>query len=336
MQQKDDKMVIAAEDCSAITNPSQENDDLQNEILNHVSHSRAIFKCQHKDEPELSFEEKKTIALNLLEKSPPQFLARFGNFLKLEHLSYFRNISNDYEISFYLKRLQRYFDREQRQVDVKNRRYEALKSLVEKGEYFSETEMMKRNPLLYDQLVGRYLTEEEKKARDNIDTQNITFVNLLMESIERDMVRNFKQGQQDAEDEIDEECDSDEEEGNKCESREANEVESDNEEEFDSDEESEGENNSVKKEKAAERTKSEEKRENFQEKNVIKNWGEISQLKDTYESEKHEKQQRDLFWYQIPGNEQQMLKQEFVSYMYQSFMDGRDLDFDYRYFTVVY
>ena len=296
-QDKNIMIITAKNDSSATQNPCLENCPAQNEMLVHLAHSRAIFKSQQKDEPELSFEEKKTIALNLLEKSPFQFLCNFGRFLKEEHLSYFEKIKSDnYEISFYLKRLHRYFNRSTRKKDVKNRRYEALKSLVEKGEYFSETEMMKRNPLLYDQLVGRYLTEEQKKVRDNIDTQNITFVNLLMESIDRDIVRNFKQDQQDAEDEVDEECDSDEE----------------------SEEENNTEGKSILEEK-----------KDFVEKKANKNWGEMSHPKDIYESEKHQKQ-RNLFWYQIPSNEQNMLKQEFVSNMYQSFLDGRDIDFDYR------
>lgn len=273
-------------------------DSLRNEMLDHLAKSKAFFKSQHKDDPELSIEEKRNVASNLLEKSYSQFLARFGHFLRREHLSFFEKFSdNDYEISFYLKRLERKFQKTWKgktklEIDVKNRRFEALKSLVEKGEYFSETEMMKRNPLLYDHLVGRYLTEDEKKVRDNIDTQNITFVNLLMESIERDIVRNFKKDQQDAEDEVEEECDSDEE----------------------SEEE-----NFLEKSKSSMKNKEGEKK-----------WGELSNPKDIYEAEENERM-KDLFWYQISKNEQQMLRQEFVSNMYQSFLDGHDIDFDYRY-----
>ena len=272
-QQNVSKMVIAPEvGCSAIQNPFEENSHLQNEILNHVANSSAVFKSQQRDEPELSFQEKRTIALDLLEKSPSEFLSKFGYFLKVEHLSYFRSISDDeYEISFYLKRLDRYFDKEKRFVDVRNRRYEALKSLVDKGEYFSETEMMNRNPLLYNRLVGRYLTSEEKLERDNIDTKNISFANLLIETIDRNILRDLEQKQKDAEDEVDEECDTDDE--------------------------NERENDSVRTDE------------------------------DTFEIEEIEIPC-------IPSDEQKILKQEFISHMYQSFLDGKDEDFDYRYFTV--
>lgn len=49
--------------------------------------------------------------------------------------------------------------------------------MVEEGSYFTEMEMRNRNPLLYEELVGKYLTPEERKERlNNIDTANITYV----------------------------------------------------------------------------------------------------------------------------------------------------------------
>lgn len=58
--------------------------------------------------------------------------------------------------------------------------------MLKEDSYFSEIEMMKRNPLLYEQLVGQYLTEEEKRERDKFEMKdNTTFVKILMEGIER-------------------------------------------------------------------------------------------------------------------------------------------------------
>lgn len=281
----------------------EEDSPLKAEMLDHLAKSKAFFKSEQKNDPELSFDEKRNVASSLLMKNPSQFLSRFGHFLKKEHLDYFTKLSeNNYELSFHINRLCRNFQltskgKTKMEIDVKNRRFEALKSLVDKGQYFSETEMMKRNPLLYEHLIGRYLTEDEKKARDNIDTENITFVNLLMESIDRNIVRNFKQDQQDAENDVEEECDSDEE------------SEEEDEEEDDED-------------KCKKGTKTEDKK-----------WGEMSHPKDIYEAEENERQ-RDLFWYHIPQKEQQMLRQEFITNMYQSFLDGRDIDFDYRYLSI--
>lgn len=57
------------------------------------------------------------------------------------------------------------------QVQIKNRRFEALKKLITEGSYFSEEEMRKRNPLLYEQLIGQFLTEEEKHDREYDTTE---------------------------------------------------------------------------------------------------------------------------------------------------------------------
>jgi hypothetical protein len=47
---------------------------------------------------------------------------------------------------------------------------------VKEGIYFSEKEMKQRNPLLYQQLIGQYLTKEEVKDRNNADRTDIKYV----------------------------------------------------------------------------------------------------------------------------------------------------------------
>jgi len=47
-----------------------------------------------------------------------------------------------------------------------------MKKLVKEGIYFSDKEMRQRNPLLYQQLIGQYLTQkelEERKVADRPD-----------------------------------------------------------------------------------------------------------------------------------------------------------------------
>lgn len=78
-----------------------------------LSNEKAHFKSQHKDDPELSDVEKRKIAEDLLERSPAQFLSRFGQFLSEDHLLYFsgdavRHKNEAYEIGFHLRRLQRF------------------------------------------------------------------------------------------------------------------------------------------------------------------------------------------------------------------------------------
>jgi hypothetical protein len=47
---------------------------------------------------------------------------------------------------------------------------------VKEGIYFSEKEMKQRNPLLYEQLVGQYLTKKEVEDRKNADRADIKYV----------------------------------------------------------------------------------------------------------------------------------------------------------------
>ncbi|XP_043250429.1 coiled-coil domain-containing protein 97 isoform X2 [Colletes gigas] len=217
-----------------------------------------------------------------------ELLNHFGHYMKEEHLKYFEERKDKgYEIAYHINRLQRYFNNSTRLTDVKNRRYQALKTLVEQGEYFSESEMMKRNPLLYEHLVGQYMTEKQKKLRDNIDTKNITFVNLLMESIERDSLKQKRMLQEEEEQNVLEETESDEEQGDIS---------------------------------VSQRLNCNEDR-TFQ-------WGTLVTLQNKIEHQNIHRQ-IDKSPCNISKTEQQILKQEFVSNMYQNFLDGRDTDFDY-------
>lgn len=270
-----------------------EKDDLENELLDHVANSKAIFKSQQKGEPELTFEEKRAIAGKLLEKSCCLFLSKFGHYLKVEHLEYFSK-SQDYETVYHVNRLRRYFNNSTRRIDVRNRRYEALKTLIEKGDYFSECEMMKRNPLLYEHLVGQYLTEEEKKARDTIDTPSANYVDILMETIERSKLQSRLKSQQKEEDEVREENDSDDDDNDDDDSK-----------------------NSVTS------------KTNFDKQNYHQ-WGENLDEVTDKDKDRDKKLQSSKI-HKISNQEIKLLRQEFVTNMYQSFLDGKDRDFDYRY-----
>ncbi|KAK9309663.1 hypothetical protein QLX08_000860 [Tetragonisca angustula] len=256
--------------------------NLEEELLHHVAKSKAIFKSQQKDDPDLTFEEKLVIARNILQKSYCLFLSKFGHYMKKEHLKFFAKSKNeDYEIAYYFNKLQRYFNSSTRQTDVKNRRYQALKTLIEEGEYFSESEMMKRNPLLYEHLIGQYMTEEQKRLRDNIDTKNITFVNLLMENIERDNLKMKQKLQEEEEQDVLEGNDTDEEQ------------------------------------KIVYASKNHGEKATY--------WAIIPIV----ENKVQHKNEIIKNPHCISKSQKQVLKQEFVTNMYQNFLDGKDIDFDY-------
>lgn len=174
-------------------NISDESYDPIHDIIDFLIHNDNVpFKSQQIGENHLKKAEKRTIAHNLFQKSPSSFLEKYGKYLKLEHLTYFENCKqeqNQYELNYHIANLKLQLNESKNKAIVKNRRFEALSRMIDDGSYFSETEMMHRNPLLYEQLVGKYMSENEKVARDDIDLENITLLNVLLEGIDRKNVK---------------------------------------------------------------------------------------------------------------------------------------------------
>lgn len=261
-----------------------------NEIINDlVNDSEICFKNQQRGEADLQNEEKSAIAKEIFEKSKVLFLTRFGRFLKPEQLNYFKVFEKDsegYEVSIILQDLIRTNSHKKRNVNVKNRRYEALKELIGENSYFSEVEMMKRNPLLYEQMVGQYLTKAEKLERDRINRKDLTFVKLLMEKIERDESDSKKAIQERYEDDVMEEQDSD------------------------SDEEPD--------------PKVDKSQHSWYEDvapSTSYRWGEIESKSGSHNSSNVPP---------VTPKERNLLRDEFVAIMYESFLDGKDTDFNYK------
>lgn len=307
----------SAADYPVSSSDATQHHDLAEELLNHLANdTTAIFKSQQKGEPELTTREKRVIAEKLLERSHCSFLAKFGHHLKEEHLKYFIK-DEDYETVYHVKRLQRYQNNRTRRIDVRNRRYEALKRLTEKGEYFSECETMKRNPLLYEHLVGRYLTEEERKARDSIDARNATnYADVLMEIIERDKLQRDLKSQQREEDGAREENDSDDDEEEEDKSRD--------------DASTTAAAAETGKEESGGDTRSTTKDFN----KSYHQWGGNLDATNGKDRGDETRQSSKVQGKKISKEERRLLRQEFLTNMYESFLDGKDRDFDYRYILV--
>jgi len=117
---------------------------------------------QQRGDPELTSEEKLQRLRSKLGENPGSFLHQFGKYLEASHLECFKSIRDDnYEVDFHLKQME--ISTGARSIQIKNRRYEALQKLVDTSDYFTEEEMQRRNPILYNQLVGRYHTKEERE-----------------------------------------------------------------------------------------------------------------------------------------------------------------------------
>lgn len=152
-------------------------------MLARVAVSDAHFKHQQRGEPELTLEDKIEIAQSIFDKSKANFLSRFWNYLELEDIEVFKNSMDGYEVDFYVKQIMKSKNKVFQQNRVKNRRYEAMKELISEGEYFSEEEMKYREPYLYEQFVGQYLTQEEIQAK--VDKSDLTFSNILLKHIDQ-------------------------------------------------------------------------------------------------------------------------------------------------------
>ncbi|CAG0903530.1 unnamed protein product [Cyprideis torosa] len=134
--------------------------------------TEAYFKNQQRGEPDLTTNEKLVILAEVYSKGPAAFLGRFGSFLRQEDLVLFDNIDpDDYEASFHLEEIRRRLQiapsadaakvrskRLARETATRNRRYAALQELASSSSYFTEAEMRKREPVLFDQMIGRSKT----------------------------------------------------------------------------------------------------------------------------------------------------------------------------------
>ncbi|XP_028174420.1 coiled-coil domain-containing protein 97 [Ostrinia nubilalis] len=162
--------------------------------------TKISFKNAHVNEEEARTSDKLQIAHDVYKKSPLEFLLRYGKYLTPNHIQYFENVKvpEDINLSSFqdcVEKLKVYHSAECKHKRVRNRRYRALQKLQNESDYFSEKQMMSRNPLLYEQLIGQYLTDEEIHERDGIDRENLTFLDLILETVDRNQIRETKNEQ---------------------------------------------------------------------------------------------------------------------------------------------
>ena len=76
-----------------------------------------------------------------------------------------------------------------------------MKELEAGGDYFSEDEMKRREPLLYEQMIGRFLTEEEQQQQvtEAIDHSDLRFSTILLAHMEDAQQRALYKYQQEEE-----------------------------------------------------------------------------------------------------------------------------------------
>lgn len=180
-------------------------------MLCRIAGSDAVVKSQQRGEPDLTVDAKVAILQEILDRGPASFLMRFGRYLVEDDLGNFAHLKGDYETEFRLKEVKNILDSKKKKTGIRNRRYECLQRLMKDSDYFSEENMRKRSPLLYEQYIGQYLTEEEKLERDRaaMGQHDPCLSELLMNRQEKEMNDWYLEYQRDQEACVEEEDDSD-------------------------------------------------------------------------------------------------------------------------------
>ena len=164
--------------------------------------SGLTVKSQQRGEPNLTHDQKVEILTSLLHQKPGAFLMRFGRVLSASDLVWFDDLMPlDYEVDYRVKELRKNLamSLKSRENIVKNRRFEYLKELMDRGSYFSEEEMRNRNPLLFEHYVGQYLSEEERQQLDGSTSSDMTLSGMILKKMELDRRSELLSEQRDVE-----------------------------------------------------------------------------------------------------------------------------------------
>lgn len=146
---------------SSSPNQKEEPPSCLSSMIAAIAASGSPVKSQQLGEPDLTLEEKKELLMDQYRSKPLVFLERYQAHLKPEHMAAFSQLSSDCRAQYYCKEIQRRASSTADHKRVRNHRYAALCALQKEGQYFSEEQMRVRDPLLYEQYIGQYLSEDE-------------------------------------------------------------------------------------------------------------------------------------------------------------------------------
>ena len=148
-------------------------------MFNRIVNSNAIIKLQDRDEKD--FNEKQYLD-QLFKDNKKKFLERFFQYLTPDDAFLFEVENGDKDkliIDYYLKKICESMGK--KSAKVKNRRYEALQRLIKQGEYFDDESMKSREPLLYEEMIGKY---EQSNAQSSSSSSGLHLTDFLMKHLE--------------------------------------------------------------------------------------------------------------------------------------------------------
>ncbi|OZJ03840.1 hypothetical protein BZG36_04300 [Bifiguratus adelaidae] len=186
------------------------------------------YKTLRRDEPELPRQHKLAHMTEVLSSDPGLFLSRWGRFLPSEQLARFECLTENYEVSQHLKSLlpqhKSLANSHQRQTDpnhirTHNRRYRYLLDHLRHTDYFSLESMQAREPWLYQQYIGRFVSQPLKPFADNVGLVD----RVLYSADQREIADKAAQQQRIEEEQMEEEEEEDDEEEEEEEEKEGDE-----------------------------------------------------------------------------------------------------------------
>ncbi|XP_068435092.1 coiled-coil domain-containing protein 97 [Clinocottus analis] len=192
---------------------SQAEEICVNDMVDALAMSGSQVKSQQKGDAELTLKQRRDELLHQYRSRPLVFLERYHASLKPQNLSAFAHVSSDPRVLHYSNVIQRRAAAFTNRTRVRNQRYAALRVLQSEGEYFSEEQMRIREPLLYEQYIGQYLTDDEVLERSQEAMQDQAhggpgapaaatggLANLLLNSYQERLIQKRLQEEQDRED----------------------------------------------------------------------------------------------------------------------------------------
>ena len=120
-------------------------------------------------------------------------------------------------MDYSLKQLKKRLAENMSGINVKNRRYEALLRLEKDSDYFSDHVMRERCPLLYEQYIGQFMSDEERLERDEalLKNEQPTMSSFIFQQIDRDWLECRQNVEKALEESMEQEEEEDEDDGRK-------------------------------------------------------------------------------------------------------------------------
>ncbi|XP_015215570.2 coiled-coil domain-containing protein 97 isoform X2 [Lepisosteus oculatus] len=177
-----------------------------------VAESEAPVKSQQLGEPDLTMAQRRQVLLEQYRAKPLVFLERYRAYLQPEHLGPFAHLTTDCRAQHYCKEVRNRASSQANRTRVRNHRFAALRALQQEGQYFSEEQMRARDPLLYEQYIGQYLSDEElcQRVAAGQEQGAHSLAELLLHSYQEGLIQDRLQEQQDREEGATEEVEEEE------------------------------------------------------------------------------------------------------------------------------